>query len=198
MIHDIVNIIKAEISTLSFIDKIGGIVKPLKIKKVLKDSTIEKIIPVCYNTNKTTCNVSDYLDYCPNTTYKSVSYFEVNEIRELDSTTTYTTFEATVRFTCWLNLPLINQTINPINNIPFEILGVVGKKISNSSPFVFAQITGENIVKNEDIFSPYTYDEAENQYLMFPFDFFAVDFTIQFRVPYACITNVTLNPATCL
>lgn len=197
MIEDIVDLIKAEISTLDFIDKIGGIVKPLIIKKVTGDTTINKTIPVCFNENKTTCDVSDYIDYCPNTAFKSVSYFEIKEINEVDTTAHHSQFEGTIRFVCWLNLPLINQNLIPINNIPFEVLGAVPKQLSNSSPFVFAQIYASGISKDEAIFTGYTYDEAESQFLMFPFDFFAIDFKVSFRVPFSCISNVTLNPATC-
>jgi hypothetical protein len=134
----------------------------------------------------------------PNTKYKSVSYFEIQEINEVDSTAHHTIFEGTVRFVCWLNLPLINQTLDPINNIPYEVLGVVPRKLSNVSPFVFCQVIGVDIKHNEDIFSKYSYEESETQYLMFPFDFFAVDFKLRFRVPIVCINNVTLNPASCL
>lgn len=198
MIEDIVNLIKSDIQTLAFIDKIGGIVKPMIIKKINGDATIDKTIPVCYNDTKTKCEVSDYVDYCPNTKFKSVSYFEGNELNQIDSTAKYVQYETVLRFVCWLNLPLINQTLTPLNNVPFEILEAVNRRLNNVSPFVFGRITQANIIKGSDIFSPYSYDEAENQYLIFPFDYFAVDFTVNFRVPFACINNVTLNPAICL
>lgn len=196
MIEDIVTILKGQISTLAFIDKIGGIVKPLIIKKVT-EGTINKTIPVCFNSTKAVCNTSDYTDYCPNTNYKSVSYFEIKDINETDSNSKYVTYEGQLRFTCWLNLPKINGLSIPISNIPFEALGVITRQINNSSPFAFAQITKIDITRDENIFSPYTYDEAENQYLIYPFDFFALDITVTFRVPYACINNVAINPNSC-
>ena len=196
MIDSIIDLIKTDISTLSWIDKIGGVVTPLKIKKKNGTATIEKIIPVCYNDSKTTCEISDYIDYCPNSKFKSVSYFEVTSMSELDRFSKYSTYEADIRFVCWVNLPLINSTLTPDNTLLYEVLTVLPKKISNTTPFVFASITGLNISRNADIFNAYSYDEAENQYLIYPFDYFAINMTLTFRVPN-CVTPVTLNPSLC-
>ena len=45
------------------------------------------------------------------------------------------------------------------------------------------------------IFSKYSYDEAVTQYLLHPFDYFALDITIDYVVPRACIDAIILNPA---
>lgn len=54
--------------------------------------------------------------------------------------------------------------------------------------------------QSRDIFSKYDYSELETQYLMPPFEYFALDLLATYIVPFACTDTLTLtnNPKTCL
>jgi len=47
----------------------------------------------------------------------------------------------------------------------------------------------QELVKSAAIFSKYSYDEAVTQYLMYPFDYFALDITTDFLINKSCIID---------
>lgn len=199
MLKAIIDILNAEIIGVSWVDKLGGITQPLKLKKMDGENLIEKVIPVAYNYSKTTCDVSDYVDYTPDTRYKSVCYWEIEtQPREVNTTARYAQYEAVIRFVGWLNLGKINKSLTPPTELINDVLAILPQQISNSTPFVFCQGRVTQIGRDSSIFDKYTYEESESQYLIYPFDYFAIDYTVSFRVPFACITPVSLDPSPCL
>jgi len=55
-------------------------------------------------------------------------------------------------------------------------------------------------VQDNRIFSKYDYSEKETQYLMSPFEYFAIDLSVNYSIPAACGNDITVTetPATCL
>ena len=70
--------------------------------------------------------------------------------------------------------------------------------LSNVFPYSFIRIelTGEE-TKNVSIFSKYTYNEEEKQYLIYPFDYFALNYEISFYVGINCIDPILISPSVC-
>jgi hypothetical protein len=82
------------------------------------------------------------------------------------------------------------QIIHSLPNVPFNAL----------DKYTRVTITGiSELEKSSAIFSKYSYDEAVSQYLMYPFDFFALNITLEYVVPAACIETMIANdPLNCV
>jgi len=68
----------------------------------------------------------------------------------------------------------------------------VGDEFINRIRIVAA---GED-VKSPSIFGDYTYEDKK-QYMMFPFDYFALNYSVRFAVAKDCVPDITLDPASC-
>ena len=66
-------------------------------------------------------------------------------------------------------------------------------------PVSFIRVTPDREApRSPELFSKYTYDEAETQYLMLPFEYFAFDFQVSYVLKNGCaIPNVVTREAIC-
>lgn len=192
----IADLIKAEIENLPFVDKIAGIVKPVTYTD--KQGT-EKTFPIALN-DATACQPGHYMDLCPDSTKLSIIYFEDLGMDVVNACCYYTDVEAKLRLVCWINLAKINTAYSDANLIKWKLIQVIPRRLANSewATKIFIKFAGEEL-KSPDIFAAYSYDEKQNQYLMFPFDYFALNYTIKYSISMDsdCLTDIILNPRLC-
>lgn len=193
MIRSIIDQVLPDISALNFADRVAGIVTAASQKVMAVDNTmVLKTCPIYQNT-PVTCESGDYILCVPDEKFKSIIYFEeISNVIESQSNYDYQ-MSADVRLVGWFNLKKINQNVTAdtlmrlilqsINeNVP-EFGGVFNVKI---------RLTGfEN--KSPQIFSAYTYDEAETQYLLFPYDYGSLRFTVTYRMN-KCVDDIEIIP----
>ena len=179
---------------IPFIDVYSGLVQTVTTKIPNGDDImITKRMPVSYNVvGDESCTKSPEKALIPNSNRKGIIYFEdnagISTIRELSGGRKL--YRATLIMVVWLNRRKI-----------------AGDDYANISQSAFETITeklrkdkaGENQIKNisfnrfrqePNIFAKYTYEETETQYLRPPFEYFAVDVTVNFIS--------TCQPAICL
>lgn len=199
MIGSIIEYIVTELKNLNFCnasnDRIYGLSKII----ILKKDKLEKKIPAIINTNKTTCNGSDYIDLIPNTKTRSLIYFEDQGTVMNDYNCRYYYFTSNIRLVYWCNLKLINQ-----NYLSAELMQAVIirelKQLFIANFNYISQIRIEfdkPVTKEAVIFGKYDYNEGEKQYLIYPYDYFAVDFNISWALAAGCIEDIELDPAVC-
>lgn len=197
MTSDLANILRSYIESISFIDKIGGLVKPMTLVNTDDaGKSYKKIIPVDCNVTYDDCISGRYTDLIPNSKYKSVSYFEDGGTVKINDGKADFAFQSNIKFICWLNLKKLGKENCSVSAIAIAtILDKIPNKYLNSSPYTRIQIicTGED-VKSPAIFSKYTYDEATIQYLMYPYDYFALNFQVKYVIPRGCIVDFENSP----
>jgi hypothetical protein len=184
MIHTIVDDIVTDLKTLSFADRVGGIVYPLQRKHIDKDGrSVVKTIPI-YQSTEIGCDNASYVDFVPNDDYKSCIYFESSAERAITDHTRLgqVATECTLTVVGWFNLRKINQGLTSaeamFRNIVYKILqkSVVG------DTDVVVELSNIDF-RNPAIFNRYSYDEAEKQYLIYPYDFGSATFDVQLIYP---------------
>ena len=199
MINTIVKNIIPYLEALNFSEVVGGIATTISQNKHAKDNKIIiKKFPAYYNENKTTCSASEYIDLVPNSNKRSIIYFENNGIKISPINGNIIECVADVRLVCWANLKKINDTFINADTLKLLVIQAMPVSLSNVFPYSFIRIelTGEE-TKSVALFSKYTYNEEEKQYLIYPFDYFALNYEISFYVGINCIDPILISPSVC-
>lgn len=197
---DIANILVGYIDGLPFIDKITGLVKTVTFTQSDGEKSVKKAFPVGCDVTHNDCTTGRLSELVPNSTYKSIIYFEDGGVRPLGEEARGWGFQSSLKLVGWLNGKKLGKTSCSIASAAvIEILNALPKPPINSSPYtrIKIDVTGEDVRSNA-IFSKYTYDETVLQYLFYPFDYFALNIVTDFVVPYGCKTDwVVSDPITC-
>ena len=196
MVNYIINKIVQDLTLdLPFVDKITGIVKTAKIKVADKVKTI----PIAVNTNVTTCNDSELLDYVPNDNYTSIIYFEDRgtTLQKMENQSLY--YQSNFTLVCWFNYLKIDQTLTNTSQITGNLIKYLPEIMGNITPLIgiFLSITGEQS-NDGSVFNKYSYFEEISQYITYPYGYVALDLQAEYRVRKDCILDLTLNLAECL
>ena len=189
---EIADIIKGKIDTLPFVDRITGLVKAISYKENKGEKgIITKTFPVGCGVTHADCLKGKFTDLIPNSAYKSIIYFEDGGVIPASNNQQTFAFESRLKLVCWLNMQKLGKTSCGISGLA---LGAILKQLPtnyfNEGSFdrIQIQMTGEDI-KAASIFSKYTYDETETQYLMYPYDYFAMNFVTKFTLNKSCIDS---------
>jgi len=203
----IANIIKNHISGLDFIDKIAGLVSACTFDIVVRDkennpTTVQKTFPIaCCLTEKCTIETA-YQDLMPNSDYKTVIYFEDKGVSWVKTEGRYKHYTSNVRLVCWINVAKIlgdtckeGDTCTLSTHLIAEIIRSLPEFPGHHNPFnmVFSEVIDQE-VRSPSIFSAYTYDEKHSQYLMYPYDYFALDIQTSFAI---CMKGTQVYNADC-
>jgi hypothetical protein len=192
---DIANIILEEIKDLAWVDKYAGLVRvavkggsdPLK--------PIKKFFPIACNVTVNDCITAGTLnDLIPDSKYKSILYFEDNTVQLLGMESGYINMRSNLRLVCWLNGKMLGYDGCSLSSV--AVLGIVkalnGLLINPFNSGVYTKIRISAVSqepKSQAIFSKYSYDESVNQYLIPPFDYFALNIITNFSVSVNCLTD---------
>jgi hypothetical protein len=189
----VANIIKSKFENLSFIDKIAGAVRVVSRQELSGNNTIVKKFPVDCGVSQSDCSSGKYVDLIPNSKYKSIHYFEDLGVSKDGNDAKTFSFESKLKLIGWINQKKLGKTDCSVSHLA---IAAILKQIPTNffydatTGFSRISITCDGIEpKNADIFSKYSYKEEVNQYLMFPYDYYAIDFTTKFTVPYQCIDS---------
>jgi hypothetical protein len=178
---------------LAFADRVAGLVR------TVSTNTQGKItrFPVSCNVSDADCIANGTLrNLVPDSKLKSLIYFEENGSRFVGRTSRGLEFEAQATLVCWLNLNKLGQTSCEASIYAQAQLVKLLTSIKNINiaPLNLVNVTSLSFPKKSAaIFSQYTYDEAKQQYLIYPHDYFAIAFTLRYEVPLGCINNDWIN-----
>ena len=197
MIQTIVKRLVTDIQALNFVDLAAGIVRPQKEMKGTHDNPVLKVYPVYFNDTKTTCNPNDYISLVPDSSKKGIVYFE-DKGTTMSQDKDFFVMSSQVRLVGWFNLKLIDTTLTNADTLLLRVAKAIPRKLSNADNInsIIIECTG-NEQKSPAIFSDYTFVEEKTQYTMYPFDYFAINYEIGYRIHRSCINDITLNAMTC-
>lgn len=191
----IANILLGYISGLLWADKYAGMVR---IATRTTESGLKQYFPVACNVTETECNAGRYIDLIPNDGKKSVMYFEdAGGVQYKTRTGSIYTYTANLRLVCWLNLKKLGLTdCSATPGAIGDILRALPGKVTpaDASPYglsnVIISYNGEE-KKDVSIFSKYSYNEAQTQYLLYPYDYFALNISVDFSMNENCLPTLT-------
>ena len=202
MIKDIANILKAKLQPLPFVDRLAGVVQIARSQETVEGKLIQTRFPISCDVNGEDCAEGGQrlIDLIPNSEKKSVFYFEdIGGAQFIDRTRNDLNFQANLRLVGWLNMKELGK--NQCSVTSLIVANVIraltqGKKTFNEDPFTRITIEiNQQVLNNANIFSDYTYKETETQYLMYPYDFFALDLRVFFSINENCMDTFILEPA---
>lgn len=183
----IATILKRRLLGMSMSDKVGGLVRPITIRIGDKNLTY----PVAHDVTHSDCVKGRYNDLMPNSKYKSLMYFE-------DGGVTFTKREGgnqhgigNLKLIGWINGQKFQHTECPTplsSCMVMEVIAALPETIFNEDNLqrIHVDVMGEQ-VKSNAIFNQYTFDESFSQYLMYPFDYFALNIRVNFTINVNCL-----------
>lgn len=134
----------------------------------------------------------------PESAESGIAYFEVLSNRgDRELSGGRYLYLAQVRCVVWLNTDRIAPQSPAV--VMSHVLSLVAQRHNVIAPIALIQVTPEaEVPRTPAIFSRYTYDEAEWQYLMLPFEHFAFDFNVQYALNGNCeLPNILSTSPAC-
>lgn len=198
MIHTILDEIKGKILDLQYVERYGGIVVPVSQDVEDEDGRSKRItFPASWDGQGKACYAAnDYFELAPNDVYRSVSYWELRGdavpfVPRRGDRGKWYGFRQSARLVVWLNLQVLG--IPETGNKLSDHLSVLTMNALQGAHQVGVdyidgvRMTVERKVrKSMDIFGAYSYSDR-NELLLYPYDFFAIDFQVEWYIKRDCI-----------
>lgn len=197
----------ADLATLPWVGKYGGIVRPLTmVFEGPEESTVEKTFPVSADFHDPdNCAQDFYMDLVPDSDKGAVLYWESagdltrQEFAEKGKRR-YVIFQGNVRLVGWINLlklglqdefgavevltaPIIKMIDSTVKPTQFQYKGLYFHRVK----WTF-QGWEE---KTPGIFDQYSYED--NSLLVYPYDYFAMNWTVSFMISLDCLADYYTN-----
>lgn len=200
MINPIINLLNARLDALTWIERRGGVVQLATKTTTANDGVrTEHRFPITPDAYGRTClEKGRYYDMLPNTRLKAVTYWEQTNDMQLGDPgpkRNRNVFTGRVRLVGWLNAPAlgVEDTQVPFSAEAAVLNALVGGKqeeLIATGPLdgVGYDLRIVSVVRRSpDIFRAYTMPE---NVLMYPLDYFAIDFDLRVSVPVSCLAFV--------
>lgn len=181
------------LGNLPYIDKKSGVVQVVEKAIATSGGSVLKKFPFSsLATLKGVDQIGKLVDMTPESQFKGILYFEDKGINLGKPSASTNEYISDFRLVVWLNTKIAGTsrgnamseivfklTAERIPTIDTQVFKMVNVKVSNIPPVTPA------------IFAEYDYDEAKSQYLIPPFDYFAIDISVSYRIPKGCLTLFT-------
>jgi len=189
----IANVLRGYIDTLSWKDKTAGLVQTANVRVKNGTDVSEKSYPISCSVTYDAYIKGGYHDLAPDSKKKSVMYFEDKGVAFVEKVGKRMKMKSNLRLVGWLNLCLINDSCGTSGSYVIDVIKSLPATPIQTTDFIAFYISGiSQVERSVDIFSKYTYNEQATQYLMYPFDYFALDLEIDFMIP--CLVTPSVIP----
>jgi hypothetical protein len=211
------------VSAKPLIEKYGGLVIPVTIKEEVSKTDggesifKEKTYPVACGINFEACVTGRrYQELVPNSAYRSLAFWEQTgnaqrnaaEEKNYKMGTVYV-YDIPARLVVWMNIPKMNLNgVSTDCSIAAPVALAIQQQLDNRQGFQLDQLvypggTAQAIFQNEEakdasrVFGKYSYGDM-TKFLLFPFDFFSLNYIIRLRISPKCLAGITLGtPVDC-
>ena len=203
MNRDIALIIKNKLAGANYVDKLAGLAIPYQFTVEIDDNqTSDKIIPIDIDVDPSTCESEDDKNWLvPEAKLKSLIFFEDLGVNPIDTMPDGTQirngvqgFQSLLKLIGWVNQ---NHFVIPAgSNISSLIILDIRKRLNaernknlgNYSRLQFNIV--DEAIKNQNIFSNYTFRLFEGSLLVPPYDYFALTIQTTFAISESCISQI--------
>ena len=191
MNQQVATLLKGYIEGLDFVDKIAGLVSVTYLNITDQDGTkVQKSFPVACDVTADCCIAGGYQDLAPDSKYMTVLYFEDGGVTFNKREGPFVCYTSNLRLVCWINVAKYKAecckegfTCSASADIIKKILCVLPSHPVNIDPYSsFYPVVTSQVVRSNSIFGAYTYNETAVQYLMAPFDYFALEIQTDFCI----------------
>ncbi|MGN6491159.1 MAG: hypothetical protein ACTHLE_04125 [Agriterribacter sp.] len=203
------HIILMKLADIPFIDlKAGLVYTQTQADKIFKDdedeigTRVEYRYPVsCDVIGNTNCDDQGLQALTPNSSKKGIMYIEDGGVTAVGSIGSLQRYESRLRIVVWLNTK--NIDIPNCYSLTTPVMAGIIERLRgnpfNEGDYQRIDIRVSAIPRvNKELFAAYTYKESDTQYLMPPFEYFAIDLVIAFAVNPHCIDYIeTKTPNAC-
>lgn len=199
MNNKIANIIRDDIKDIAWIDKLAGLTQVAKVSQTSGESKVEKRFPIsCAMSYDDACKTGCYDELAPDSKYKSVAYFEDEGVTFTGRVGNKIYYESRLRLIVWLNLKALAGECGTSGDYVIDVIKTIPSMPRNVGGLISLQTTiTSQAVRDVSIFSKYTYNEKQTQYLMYPYDFFALELRTNFVINTECATQPTEGCVSC-
>jgi hypothetical protein len=209
MLNNAINAIRDNIATLGYIEKITGLVQKViqydesEQSEALGLKIVKSAYPVSSQVTARECwSGGRYTDLVPDSRKKSIVYFEPISNISINTEGSNIYFRQSFRCVTWLNLSLLGIATEYVTE---SIILDINAAINDTNSFVFngstigLNATTKGVTHHEpNIFGDYTYNNDVIQNILYPFDYFAVDFDVLVVAGENCFPKFTpSSPITC-
>jgi hypothetical protein len=199
MIEEIGEILKDRISGAVYADRLAGIVSVIQYKDKIDGKEFMHRFPAACDIESLNCGeeTNKVNDLVPDSKKKSVIFFEdISGANLQGKDRGNNVYQANVRLVAWINQKQLGKSecsvTGPIMNDLITRLQTTSP--INISPYTKMKISVIKIVpKTPAIFNRYTFPLTGKQYLMYPFDYFALDIRVQFNINSKCLDEYVLG-----
>ena len=191
----IAELLKLRIQQFSYVEKLGGLVRAVTFQRQGQNITI----PIGSGVeDPLECGDEQLLDLVPDERYRCIVFFEDRGLVPVTSRTRGQSWTSNLRLVCWVNTSLLGGDVNAGDAIMQQFLGAIQSGPYNIDPFVGVRHKLAGVAtKGPSLFSAYTFPEGVRQYLLYPFDAFAIDIATEFRVRPGCEPVVSGTDVAC-
>lgn len=191
----IAELLKLRLQSFSYVEKLGGLVRAITLQRQGQNITI----PVGSGVeDPLQCGDEQLLDLVPDERYRCIVFFEDRGLVPVVSRTRGQSWTSNLRLVCWVNTSLLGGDVNAGDAIMQQFLGAIQSGPYNIDPFVGVRHKLSGVAtKGPSLFSAYTFPEGVRQYLLYPFDAFAIDIATEFRVRPGCEPTVSGTDVAC-
>lgn len=203
----VASVLKNKLKTVPYLELVAGLVRVQETTDMRYDDNTGASSPVVYrypvsddvHSSKDCPLINGLVDCSPNTDYAGIVYFEDQGTSVPTRQGAWLNFSSQLRLVCWLNSKQFQQQ-GP--DLPARVMAdIIGKLTGN--PFNEGVLTKVKVsVRNvpqtgKTLFASYTFNEATSQYLMPPFEAFALDLTVEFSISTSCEPNLLTDTPSC-
>jgi hypothetical protein len=192
MIHRIADKILENLVYLPFIDQYTGVVK---VAKIISGDTV-KTFPIACNT-PTDCDPNKLKALVPNSTKRSILYFEDMGTQQTELVNGGYRFQATLRLVCWINYKKISGALCDTSLIATNILKYLPTRLGNFDEFIDVWVEVSSQDPAENVFDRYNYNEERNQFMTYPYDVVAFTLKATWKVLTACVPEIVPKEEIC-
>lgn len=196
MNQTIAEVLKGRIDGFTWIGRLAGLVRPITKERAGKKITIPVAASVI---DRSGCEASDALrEMVPDEGYGAMAYFEDGGITSQQSRTRGISWVSHLRLVVWVNTSKLGgdllvpdlaaqNLVHALTHGPYNTDSLIGvRHLATGMP-----------VRGAGLFSQYTYPESARQYLLHPFDAFAIDIETRFRIRDGCEEDVASEDISC-
>jgi hypothetical protein len=204
MIQQFCEVLRDRIALLPYADVVAGLVRIAEKRKELTDEQTGEVyrididtFPVVQNIVGGKCYAGQYKDIAPDSKKKSVIYFEpISNVNiEFSRGNKMSAFGSKIALVCWLNLPKLGRTNDEdLFDLRMQLIATCTKVpvvITYKGLEYKATLKPTTIKSSPEIFSKYSYDKhVINNMLLYPYQYFSIEFDIDFFANVECFTFV--------
>lgn len=189
-------ILKGRLEDVLWIGRLAGLVRPVTYER--NGGTIT--IPVAVSVqDRSGCAASDALrEMVPDDQYGAMVYFEDLGTIRSQSRTRGVAFTSTIRLVCWVNVARLGGDILAADQVMEKLIHAMNAGPYNLGSFQGIRHRAQAFpTRGAGLFATYNYPASARQYLMPPFDAFAIDITTDYRLKAGCEEDVALEDVNC-